>query len=190
MIASSEPLSNLIDVSQLRSIHIRLWWIRLDRHAKPDEWLRWMYAIFQEFAQWHRMEEATFEIFYASDFTVYTNDWAALDAVLGTIQSLRKVHLRLDNYDVARARWRHLKEYPSSLEDDTKSVLPALAKRKILFVEVRLSSSCSRLLLKLSYLSQSRLLLIFPTNGIGYALLAFGHTIAWYTTHTYDGAWI
>ncbi len=73
-----------------------------------------MYAIFQEFAQWHRMEEATFEIFYASDFTVYTNDWAALDAVLGTIQSLRKVHLRLDNYDVARARWRHLKEYPSS----------------------------------------------------------------------------
>lgn len=131
-----EPLSNLIDVSQLRSIHIRLWWIRLDRHAKPDEWLRWMYAIFQEFAQWHRMEEATFEIFYASDFTVYTNDWAALDAVLGTIQSLRKVHLRLDNYDVARARWRHLKEYPSSLGDDTKSVLPALAKRKILFVEV------------------------------------------------------
>ncbi|KAK0243817.1 hypothetical protein EDD85DRAFT_175729 [Armillaria nabsnona] len=166
-----EPLSNLIDVSQLRSIHIRLWWIRLDRHTKPDEWLRWIYAIFQEFAQWHRMEEATFEIFYAGDFTVYVNEWAALDAVLGTIQSLRKVYLRLDKYDVARARWRHLREYPSSLGDDTKSLLPALAKRKILFVEVRLSSSCSRLLLKLSYLSESRLLLIFPVNGIGYAFL-------------------
>ncbi|KAK0221464.1 hypothetical protein IW262DRAFT_902190 [Armillaria fumosa] len=149
-----EPLSNVIDVSQLRSIHIRLWWIRLDRHTKPDEWLRWMYGIFQEFARWHRMEEATFEIFYASDFTVYFNEWAALDAVLGAIQSLQKVHLRLDNYDVARARWRHLREYPISLVDDTKGVLPALAERKILSVEVRLSSSCSRLFLKLSYLSQ------------------------------------
>ncbi|KAK0187680.1 hypothetical protein F5146DRAFT_721469 [Armillaria mellea] len=137
-----EPLSNLIDVSQLRSIHIRLWWIRLDRHAKPDEWLRWMYAIFQEFAQWHRMEEATFEIFYASDFTVYANEWTVLDGVLGRMESLRKVHLRLDNYDVARARWRHLREYPSSLGDDTKSVLPALAERKILFVEVGANFPC------------------------------------------------
>ncbi|KAK0445743.1 hypothetical protein EV421DRAFT_289489 [Armillaria borealis] len=141
-ICLGEPLSNLIDVSQLRSIHIRLWWIRLDQHTKPDEWLQWISAIFQEFAQWHRMEEVTFEIFYASDFTVYADEWTALDAVLGRIQSLRKVHLRLDNYDVARARWRHSREYPNSLRDDTKSVLPALAERKILFVEVAANFPC------------------------------------------------
>ncbi|KAK0504385.1 hypothetical protein EDD18DRAFT_1345281 [Armillaria luteobubalina] len=137
-----EPLSHFIDVSHLRSIHIRLWWIRLDLHTKPDEWLRWMYGIFQEFALWHRMEEATFEIFYVSDFTVYVNEWAALDEVLGMIQSLRKVYLRLYNYDVARARWRHSKEYPSSLVADTKGVLAALAERKILSVEIAAKFPC------------------------------------------------
>ncbi|KAK0462029.1 uncharacterized protein EV420DRAFT_142263 [Desarmillaria tabescens] len=137
-----EPLSNLIDVSQLRSIRIKLWWMRLDQHTRPSEWLRWMSAIFRELVQWHTVEEVTFEIFYASDFTMYIDEWVALDAVLGRLQSLRKVHLRLDKYDGARARWRHAREYPGSLEDDAKGVLPTLAQKKILFVEVAANFPC------------------------------------------------
>ncbi|KAK0202156.1 hypothetical protein DFS33DRAFT_1276921 [Desarmillaria ectypa] len=124
-----EPLSYLIDVSNEAEIHIKLWWMRLDQHTKPGEWLRWMSTIFWELVQWHRLEEA-------SDFRVYIDEWAALDAVLGRIQSLRKVYARLDNYDAARARWRYSREYPSSLRDDAKGVLPTLAKKKKFFVEL------------------------------------------------------
>ncbi len=44
----------------------------------------------------------------------------------------------LDAYDNAKARWKHLREYPDCVADDVKSVLPILAKQGILSIEVRL----------------------------------------------------
>ncbi len=102
------------------------------------EWLRWLTALFRELSKYHRLEEVTLEIFYQSAFTSYGDDWDALDATLGQIGSLRRVHLGLDAYDNAKARWKHLREYPDCVADDVKSVLPILAKQGILSIEVRL----------------------------------------------------
>ncbi|SJL07869.1 uncharacterized protein ARMOST_11223 [Armillaria ostoyae] len=131
-----EPLSNLMDISRLRSIHVKLWWLCYQQHTKPVEWLRWLTGLFRELSKWHRLEEVTLEIFYQSAFTSYGDDWATLDATLGQIESLRRVHLGLDAYNSAKARWRHLREYSGCVEDDVRSVLPILAKRRILSIEV------------------------------------------------------
>ncbi|KAK0435086.1 uncharacterized protein EV420DRAFT_348801 [Desarmillaria tabescens] len=130
-----EPLSNLIDISRLRSIHVKLWWICYQQHTKPVVWLRWLTSLFKELTKWHRLEKVTLEIFYTSTFTSYGNDWAALDATLGQIGSLRRVHLGLDAYDNAKARWKHLMEHPSCAGDDVRSIFPMVAKRRILSVE-------------------------------------------------------
>ncbi|SJL07867.1 uncharacterized protein ARMOST_11221 [Armillaria ostoyae] len=133
----AESLSNLIDTSHIRSMHIKLWWICRQQHTKPVEWLRWLTGLFRELSKWHRLEEVTLDIFYQSAFTSYGDDWATLDATLGQIESLRRVHLGLDAYDNAKARWRHLREYPSCVTNDVRNVLPILAKRRILSIEVR-----------------------------------------------------
>ncbi|KAK0202151.1 hypothetical protein DFS33DRAFT_1386445 [Desarmillaria ectypa] len=134
-ICLGEPLSNLIDISHLRSIHVKLWWISYQQHTKPVVWLRWLTGLFRELAKWHRLEEVTLEIFYMSAFTSYDDDWAALDATLGQIDSLRRVHLGLDAYDSTKARWKNLREYPGCVEDDVRSILPIVAKRRILTIE-------------------------------------------------------
>ncbi|KAK0243867.1 hypothetical protein EDD85DRAFT_178055 [Armillaria nabsnona] len=131
-----EPLSNLIDTSHIRSMHVKLWWICYQQHTKPVEWIRWLTGLFKELSKWHRLEDVTLEIFYQSAFTSYGDDWDALDATLGQIGSLRSVHLGLDAYDSAKARWKHLREYPGCVADDVRSVLPILAKRRILSIEV------------------------------------------------------
>ncbi len=138
LIIGVEPLSNLIDTSHIRSMHVKLWWICYQQHTKPVEWLRWLTGLFRELSKWHRLEEVTLEIFYQSAFTSYGDDWDALDATLGQIGSLRRVNLGLDAYDSAMARWKHLREYPRCFADDVRSVLPILAKRRILSIEVRL----------------------------------------------------
>ncbi|PBK75217.1 hypothetical protein ARMSODRAFT_971163 [Armillaria solidipes] len=132
----AESLSNLIDTSHIRSMYIKLWWICRQQHTKPVEWLRWLTNLFRELSKWHRLEEVTLEIFYQSAFTSYGDDWATLDATLGQIESLRRVHLGLDAYDNAKARWRHLREYPSCVANDVRNVLPILARRRILSIEV------------------------------------------------------
>ncbi|KAK0462039.1 uncharacterized protein EV420DRAFT_142579 [Desarmillaria tabescens] len=134
-----EPLSNLIDISQLCSIHMKLWWIRPDQHPRPENWLRWLTMSFRELAKHGVLEEVTFEIFYASNITVYTDEWAALDAALGGIRSLRKVNVKVDNYDCARARWKRSKEYSSTVGDGVKVILPTLAKHGVLSVEIAAS---------------------------------------------------
>ncbi|KAK0202150.1 hypothetical protein DFS33DRAFT_1386444 [Desarmillaria ectypa] len=134
-----EPLSNLIDISQLCSIHMKLWWIRLEQHPKPDDWLRWLTVLFRELAKHEVVEEVTFDIFYASDITVYADEWAVLDATLGGLRSLRKVNVKLDNYDCVRARWRRSREYSSSVGDGVRMILPTLAKQGVLSVEVAAS---------------------------------------------------
>ncbi|KAK0187726.1 hypothetical protein F5146DRAFT_724741 [Armillaria mellea] len=54
-----EPLSNLMDISRLRSIHVKLWWLYFQQHATPMEWLRWLTGLFKELSKWHRLEEVT-----------------------------------------------------------------------------------------------------------------------------------
>ncbi|KAG7445580.1 uncharacterized protein BT62DRAFT_920293 [Guyanagaster necrorhizus] len=126
-----EPLSNLIDIKRLLSIQIKLWWIRLDQHTEPTLWLRWLIESFQDLAK-HRVEEVTFEIFYNSDWTAYTAEWAALDAVLGEMRSLTKVHVKLDAYDDVRGRWKLPREYSLSAAKDVERILPTVCSRKIL----------------------------------------------------------
>lgn len=133
----AEPLSNLIDISHIRSMRIKLWWICHQQHTQPVEWLRWLTGLFRDLSKWHRLEEVTLEIFYESTITSYHgDDWTALDATLGHIESLKRVHLGLDAYDSVRARWKHLREYPGCVADDVRNVLPTLAKQRILSVEV------------------------------------------------------
>ncbi|KAK0187727.1 hypothetical protein F5146DRAFT_724756 [Armillaria mellea] len=131
-----ESLSNLIDTSHIRSMHIKLWWICRQQYMQPVEWIRWLIGLFRELSKWHLLEEVTLEIFYQNTFTSYGDDWAILDATLGQIEPLRRVHLGLDAYDSAKARWTHLREYPDCVARDVGSVLPILAKRGILFIEV------------------------------------------------------
>ncbi|PBK97267.1 hypothetical protein ARMGADRAFT_1009316 [Armillaria gallica] len=134
-----EPLSDLIDISQLCSIHMKLWWIRPEQHPRPGDWLRWLTTSFKELAKHEVLEEVTFEIFYASDISVYADGWATLDATLGRLRSLRRVNVKLDNYDCARAGWKRSREYSSSVGDGVMMILPTLAKQGVLSVEVAAS---------------------------------------------------
>ncbi|SJL07925.1 uncharacterized protein ARMOST_11283 [Armillaria ostoyae] len=127
-----EPLSGVLDASRLRSIHIKLWWIRPEQHTKPDEWLRWLSDSLKELT---RVEEITLEIFYASSLTAY-NEWAALDAALERMLSLKRIYVNLDIYDSVSGRWRLLKEYPGTVREDMRSVLPTVASRGLLDVEI------------------------------------------------------
>ncbi len=83
------------------------------------------------------MEEITLEIFYATSLTAY-NEWGALDAALERMLSLKRVYVNLDIYDSVSGRWRLLKEYPGTVREDMRSVLPTVARRGLLDVEVRL----------------------------------------------------
>ncbi|KAK0243816.1 hypothetical protein EDD85DRAFT_175611 [Armillaria nabsnona] len=127
-----EPLSGVLDISRLRSIQIKLWWIRPEQHTKPDEWLRWLSDSLKELT---RVEEITLEIFYASSLTAY-NEWGALDAALERMLSLKRVYVNLDFYDSVSGRWRLLKEYPGTVREDMRSVLPTVASRGLLDVEI------------------------------------------------------
>ncbi|PBK97217.1 hypothetical protein ARMGADRAFT_1075725 [Armillaria gallica] len=127
-----EPLSGVLDISQLRSIQIKLWWIRPEQHTKPDEWLRWLSDSLKELT---RVEEITLEIFYATSLTAY-NEWGALDAALERMLSLKRVYVNLDIYDSVSGRWRLLKEYPGAVREDMRSVLPMVASRGLLDVEI------------------------------------------------------
>ncbi len=137
LMTHAEPLSDLIDISQLCSIHMKLWWIRPEQHPRPGDWLRWLTTSFKELAKHEVLEEVTFEIFYASDISVYADEWAALDATLGGSRSLRRVNVKLDNYDCARAGWKRSREYSSSVGDGVMMILPTLAKQGVLSVEVK-----------------------------------------------------
>ncbi|KAK0187725.1 hypothetical protein F5146DRAFT_1141190 [Armillaria mellea] len=134
-----EPLSDLINISQLCSMCIKLWWIRPEQHPGPGDWLRWLTTSFRELAKHDVLEEVTFEIFYASDISVYTDEWAALDTTLGRIPSLRRVNVKMDNYDYARAGWKRSREYSSSVGDGVMIILPTLANQGVLSVEVAAS---------------------------------------------------
>ncbi|KAK0504343.1 hypothetical protein EDD18DRAFT_1345232 [Armillaria luteobubalina] len=134
-----EPLSDLINISQLCSIRIKLWWIRPEQHPRPGDWLRWLTTSFRELTKHDVLEEVTFEIFYATDISVYADEWAALDATLGKSQSLKRVNVKLDIYDRAIARWKRSREYSSSVGDGLMIILPTLAKKGVISVEVAAS---------------------------------------------------
>ncbi len=134
---SAEPLSNFIDIKQLLSIRIKLWWIRLDQHTEPTLWLHWLIESFQELAK-HRVEEVTFEIFYNSDWTAYTAEWAALDVVLGQMRSLTKVHVKLDAYDDVKGRWKYPREYSVTATKDVERILLLSARGRSWPVSLRL----------------------------------------------------
>lgn len=134
-----EPLSDLINISQLCSIRIKLWWIRPEQHPRPGDWLRWLTTSFRELTKHDVLEEVTFEIFYATDISMYADEWAALDATLGKSQSLKRVNVKLDIYDRAIARWKRSREYSSSVGDGLMIILPTLAKKGVLSVEVAAS---------------------------------------------------
>ncbi|KAK0487788.1 hypothetical protein IW261DRAFT_1590049 [Armillaria novae-zelandiae] len=138
-ICLGEPLSNLINISQLCSICAKLWWIRPEQYPRPGDWLRWLTTSLKELAKYDMLEEVTLEIFYASDISVYADEWAALDATLGRSRSLRRVSVKLDNYDCARAGWKRSREYSSSVRDGVMIILPTLAKQGVLSVEVAAS---------------------------------------------------
>ncbi|KAK0221505.1 hypothetical protein IW262DRAFT_908683 [Armillaria fumosa] len=138
-ICLGEPLSDLINISQLCSIRMKLWWIRPEQHPRPGDWLRWLTTSFRELTKHNVLEEVTFEIFYASDISVYADEWAALDATLGISQSLKRVNVKLDIYDRARAGWKRSREYSSSVGDGVMIILPKLAKQGVLSVEVAAS---------------------------------------------------
>ncbi|PBK75268.1 hypothetical protein ARMSODRAFT_1014204 [Armillaria solidipes] len=127
-----EPLSGVLDISRLRSIQIRLWWTRPERHTKPDEWLRWLSDSLKDLT---RVEEITLEIFCASSFTAY-NEWGALDAALERMLSLKRVYVNLDMYNSISGRWRLLREYPGTVREDMRSVLPTVASKGLLDVEI------------------------------------------------------
>ncbi len=135
LIQKIEPLSKLIDITQLRSIQVKLWWVRCDQHTDAVEWLRWLAETFTDLAK-HRIEEVTFEVFYCGELTNHASEWNALDTVLGNIPSLRRVDVKLDCYDGLKGRWRHHNEYPSSIAADVKTILPAISKKNILSHEV------------------------------------------------------
>ncbi|KIY61488.1 hypothetical protein CYLTODRAFT_447691 [Cylindrobasidium torrendii FP15055 ss-10] len=133
-----EPLAKLIDVSQLRSIQVKLWWVRMRSDQQTDSvvWLKWLAETFNDLAKHRVVEEVAFEVFYSASIASHVEEWHALDKALSQISSLTRVSVGLDCYDCTKGRWKYHTEYPKTVATDVKFILPLVSQRGILTHEV------------------------------------------------------